>query len=647
MTLRVDRLASPAEQLSLFEEPASLAQSAPPSALPGAGSDSHEIRGTSRLMGKDLTMTTAPFVHLHVHSDYSPMRGVSSLEELCVSAQRQGMPAMALTDTNGLYGAIRFIEHGEAAQVTADSRRRTHDRRPSRSAVGQNARRLCQPLPSAVRTPLRSVVQFYRVDRRYRSGLILITDDEQALTAWAQESPEDLYVELTPGPAMITRCVQPPDRSSARRDQPRALCETGRFCHASPASRHRPQYDAFSPAAQPVVRLRIGSCRRRRWHTIFRMSLPRLENTGRIADACHTDWSFGDTIFPAFRQLSDGEASICSRKNLREVRSQRYGTLSLDIRERIEHELTLIHEKALRITFLIVEEIVRQAPRTCGRGSVAASIVSYCLGITHVDPIKHHLFFERFLNPGRKDPPDIDIDFPWDERDDILEWVFKTYGGQQAAMVANQNTLASRRHPRNRRKSTACPPKKSAGFLAASCVARTFCGSTECPSRDHMGPISSRRDLQLKAPWPDIPRRRRPAQNHFRHLSLHCGGIVIVPDEIRHYVPVEIAAKGCAGHPMGKRSNGRGRTSQNRSLRQSLPGRHPRRAERHRTQHRPEDRLCRWDPLNDPATQELIRRGDTMGCFYIESPATRLLLKKLWSGMPADRRPYAMSSNIS
>ena len=98
------------------------------------------------------------------------------------------------------------------------------------------------------------------------------------------------------------------------------------------------------------------------------------------------------------------------------------------VTQRIEKELTVIRDKGYADYFLVVDEIVRQAPRTCGRGSAAASIVSYCLGITHVDPIRHNLLFERFLNPGRHDPPDIDIDFPWDERPKILEWVFAHYG---------------------------------------------------------------------------------------------------------------------------------------------------------------------------------------------------------------------------
>ena len=86
--------------------------------------------------------------------------------------------------------------------------------------------------------------------------------------------------------------------------------------------------------------------------------------------------------------------------------------------------------------FLIVADIVKESPRTCGRGSGAASLVAYCLGITNVCPIKHNLYFERFLNPGRKDPPDIDVDFAWDERDQVIEKVLSKHKGH-AAMVSN------------------------------------------------------------------------------------------------------------------------------------------------------------------------------------------------------------------
>ena len=100
---------------------------------------------------------------------------------------------------------------------------------------------------------------------------------------------------------------------------------------------------------------------------------------------------------------------------------RRYGEeLSEAVVERLEHELAIIAPMGFAAYFLIVRDIVALSPRTCGRGSGAASLVAYCLGITNVCPLKHNLYFERFLNPGRTDPPDIDVDFAWDERDAVL-----------------------------------------------------------------------------------------------------------------------------------------------------------------------------------------------------------------------------------
>src|SRR6185437_15208639 len=131
------------------------------------------------------------------------------------------------------------------------------------------------------------------------------------------------------------------------------------------------------------------------------------------------------------------------------------------------------------------------------------------------------------------------------------------------------------------------------------------------------------------------------AQNHFRHLSMHCGGVVIVPDDIRRYVPVEFTVKGLPVIQWEKdQTEDAGLVKidilGNRSLaviRDALSAivKHTGRTIDYAT----------WDPLNDAATQDAIRRGDTIGCFYIESPATRLLLRKLWIGMPPHRRAEA------
>lgn len=356
-----------------------------------------------------------------------------------------------------------------------------------------------------------------------------------------------------------------------------------------------------------------------------------LAHTRRIAESCKSDWDFKETIFPAFRALSDHEAFTLLREKTYAGAARRYGGLSPAVIQRIEHELAVIREKGYAHYFLVVEEIVRQAPRTCGRGSAAASIVSYCLGITHIEPLRHHLFFERFLNTGRHDPPDIDIDFPWDERDRILDFVFARYGAQRAAMVANQNTLGAQAAFREVAKVYGMPPSEIGRMARRIAVAQVRApgagGAAGAPA--------------LPEPWPEILRLAGRLHGHFRHLSLHCGGVVIVPDELRRYVPVEVAAKGVPVIQWEKDQCEEAGLVKidllgNRSLsviRDALA------AIARNTGRRIE--YASWDPLPDPETRDLIRRGETIGCFYIESPATRLLLTKLWRGMPPARRAAA------
>ena len=576
-------------------------------------------------------------IHLHVHSDFSPMRGVSSLPALTAAVRAQQGTAIALTDTNGLYGAIRFVEETRqsglrpilgAELITAGHRAVLLAKTPEGYA------NLCRILSAR---HCDASIDFVKTVTRHRTGLIILTDDEPALQAWCQDSVQDLYVELTPGPAMHDALA-----CSRRMHLPPVATNRVHFIRPDEFSVHR----LLRTIALNTTLSRLPAdacCAPTQWlmpPAAMRARFPHvpeaLDNTVRIADVCHTDWNFRETIFPAFRQLSNDEASALLRKKSYAGACRRYGTISPTIRRRLEHELALISHKRFAHYFLIVDEIVRQAPRTCGRGSVAASIVSYCLEITHVDPIRHNLFFERFLNPGRKDPPDIDIDFPWDERDDIIKWVFDHYGTHRAAMVANQNTLGLRAAFREVAKVHGIPPAEIGRVSSLIMRRKEFLRFDETPTArmwaDRLG-----RELRLAEPWPLIIRSAVQVQNHFRHLSVHCGGVVIVPDEIRRYVPVEIAAKGVPVIQWEKdQTEDAGLVKidllGNRSLaviRDTLDA-IARNTGRHID-------YAAWDPLHDPATQALIKQGDTIGCFYIESPATRLLLKKLWGGMPVQR----------
>ena len=128
-------------------------------------------------------------------------------------------------------------------------------------------------------------------------------------------------------------------------------------------------------------------------------------------------------------------------------------------RDRLEHELAIIGLKGFADYFLVVRDIVQHGPTHCGRGSVANSVVSYCLGITHVEPLGAGLLFERFLNPERRDPPDIDLDFPWDERDNVLAYVFRRYphptgrdGGQPQLLPPARRAARGGQGPRPARR---------------------------------------------------------------------------------------------------------------------------------------------------------------------------------------------------
>lgn len=583
----------------------------------------------------------ADVVPLHTHSSYSPMWGVPTLEALCQAARAQGHDRLALTDTNGLYGAIRFLDVAKHAGLKPilGAELLQHQHRAVLLAKNPNGyANLCRLLSARHED---DGFEFITAVAQYRDGLVILSDDQSALTVWRKASAEDLYVELTSGTDL-----QAAVDFSRHTGLPPVATTRAAMLHPSEYEAHR-LLRAIA-LNTTLSRLRAAyCCAPSHWlmpPSAIERHLPHmpdaLANTRHIAEHCSTDWAFDTTVFPSFRRLSADAAFETLRANTYKGAQGRYGTVSEPIRQRIEYELGIIRDKRYADYFLVVEEIVRQSPRTCGRGSAAASIVSYCLGITHVDPIRHHLLFERFLNPGRHDPPDIDIDFPWDERPKILEWVFARYGAHQAAMVANQNTLAARAAMREIAKVYGLPAAEIGKALDLLHRRADFVEvTTDSTLKTWAAQVCAA--LRLNPPWPDILFWAGQLQGHFRHLGLHPGGVVLVPDEIRRYVPVERSASGIPVIQWEKdQAEDAGLVKidllGNRSLAVIRDALASIAADRGRTID-----YAAWDPISDTDTQDLIRRGDTMGCFYIESPATRLLLKKLWTTMPPAQRARA------
>jgi error-prone DNA polymerase len=541
-----------------------------------------------------------------------------------------GMKTLALTDRNGLYAIPRFIQAAREAgikPIIGAEAVTDHERAVLLAQDDAGYANLCRLLSDLHgQAPFDLAVAV----NRYRRGLIVISDDERLLATAQTQSPAGLYVELSPGhashralrlarelglPAVATcRAVFLEDRDLHLHRVLRAIHLNTKLSRLKPKDTASGEDRLLTPGAMA---------------DLFAHCPEAPQNSRLIAENCKTDWDFSPTVFPAYRDLSDHEAAAELEQRARQGAIRRYGAINARVEERLHKELSIIRNKGFSHYFLVVEEIAKQSERTCGRGSAAASLVAYCLEITHVDPIRHNLFFERFLNEGRTDPPDIDIDFPWDERDAVLDFAFRRYGTKRAAMVANQVGFKGRAALREVAKVyglTAVEIKEMteriSGFWKADQAAGAVMGH----------PLF--KGEALRPDWQEIMATAQRLKGHLRHLSLHCGGLIIVPDEIRKYVPVEQSRK---GYPLIQWEKDQAEESGlvkidilgNRSLaviRDAM-------AAVERNVGITID-YASWQPLEDKATQNLLRSGQTMGCFYLESPSIRLLLRKIWGEAP-------------
>ncbi len=568
------------------------------------------------------------FAHLNVHSHYSRGWGIPDVEDLCLAARALGMDTLALTDTNGLYGLIPFLEAAREAGVrpVVGSELVAGPHRAVLLVRDENGyANLCRLISARHCDPEFDLAVALRVQRR---GLIVISDDTKVLKALRKDGVEDLFVEVSPGYGMA-RCIAFSRRSGIPPIATNRACLLGRdqfpLHRVLRAVALNTKLSRLTPA--DTGREYNTLCTPRDMIDRFPHAPQAIRNTLRAADRCKKDWPLGRLIFPRFESMDDDEAFERLRRLTLEGCRRRYGRITRAVRERVAHEMDIIREKNFAHYFLVVADITCRAPRSCGRGSAAASIVAYALGITHVDPIRHNLFFERFLNPGRKDPPDIDVDFAWDEREQVLDYVFARYGHGRAAMVANHNTYGARSAIREVAKVFGLPDEeigRVTGKIGFGWRLRDVWEDLETHPR--------MRELRFDPPWDEILATAVRLEDHLNHLSVHCGGVVIVPDEVRRYCPVEISAGGVQVLQWEKEAVEEAGLVKvdllgNRSLaviRDAL-------AMVERNTGRRID-YAGWDPVDDPKTLKVFYRGETMGVFYFESPATRQVLVKVASG---------------
>jgi len=568
------------------------------------------------------------FTHLHVHSNFSFCRGASRIEDLVDAALARGMSSMALTDINGVYGLVWFRQYAaeRGLRPIAGAELRTETERAVLLAHNRDGyETLCHIISRRHFEPAFSLSGSLM---EQRENLIVISDRLPLLQTLAkQNGTGQIYVELNDPvaespllsfsracgiPAVATNDVYFVDPS----DFP--LHRLLRAIDLNACLSRLPPGEVVSEDRW----LKPEEAMARRYPHVTKA----LENTQRIAADCSADLDAG-VVFPSFDVPDGSDPFEYLKEECYRGAERRYGELSDSVLKRLEHELAIIKDKGFATYFLIVRDIVRQSARTCGRGSAAASLVAYCLGITHVEPVTHNLFFERFLNEGRTDPPDIDIDFPWDERDGVFDYVFRKYGASRAAMISNHVGFRPRAAVREIAKVYGIPEQE---IKSVTQRMGYYWSLRHLDDRIKDDPVY--KDMELKDPWPEIFRLATRLKGYPRYMSVHCGGIVIAPDRIDRYVPVEPAPKGV---PIIQWEKDQAEDAGlikidllgNRSLsviRDALSA--------VKENYGIEIDYEQWDPTTDPKTQEIFRKGETVGVFYTESPSMRQLQQKCRMG---------------
>jgi DNA polymerase III subunit alpha len=592
------------------------------------------------------------FVHLRCHSRYSFLRAVPSPAELVARARALGMPAVALTDTNGLYAAIPFYQAAREAGIkpiigaTLDiDIREAKDEKRNETLVLLAAdragyRNLCRLITR--RHLDNRPVSLEQLAAHARGLLALFAPANAGLPAAAggggplkeifrgalylearhfpqsNRGRSNLRAALALARALALPIVATNDVHFLRPEEEfdhRVLnaIRTGALLTGVEKSELAGAEAWFKPAGEMA--------------RAFADYPEALRATLEIAERANLELELGRLIFPAF-PVPEGETAFSWLWKLCfEGARERYRPVRPEVLARLTHELEVIDRLGLAPYFLLVREIIEEARRrgipVAGRGSAASSMVSYCLGISRVCPLRWGLYFERFLNEQRGDCPDIDLDICGARRDELLDYVYRRWGAERVAMIASFITMHARMAVQEVAKVFGLPPREVNHF------------TRRLPHRPVREILEAMRVLpECRAlpageePWKSILEVARRLDDFPRHLGIHPCGTVIAPQPLADFAPLEVAAKGIVVTQYDMNAiealglvkmdllGQRGLTTM--SL--ALAGIEQSRGER-----------IAFDaiPENDSATCAMIAAGRTMGVFQIESPGMRGLLRTL------------------
>jgi len=619
----------------------------------------------------------ADFVHLHVHSEYSLLDGLSKIDDLIARVQKQKMKALAITDHGAMYGAIKFHNALKAVDIkpiigiegyltTAD----LQDKSP-----GVQKQTYHQLLLAKNQTGYQNLMKLttiahleghyyrprfdFKTLEKYASGLIATSSciqgiipqlikngkEKQALEKcqyFLKLFGDDFYLELQKHqgvpelnlinktllkfsrqlgiPVIATNDVHYVNLKDAKAQDALLAIQTKTTLEDKNRLTMIDSPDYYLTSADEMKQL-------------FPNQPDALKNTLAVAEKCNLNIPTGKWILPQY-PLPKGYKK--SEKYLKDLANQglkqRYKTIKSEIQKRLDYELKIICDKGFATYFLIVQDFVNWSKKNHirvgpGRGSVAGSLVAYALRITSINPLEHDIPFERFMNPQRPSPPDIDLDFADDRRDEVIEYVAKKYGKDRVAQIITFGTMEARGSVRDIGRVLGMPysePDRIAKLIP-------FGYSIE----EALINVAELQEFYKQKNYKELLNLAEKVEGTARHASTHAAGVVIGDKALTQYTPLQLESRNnrimtqydmysldCNITPdaigllkidlLGLRNLTTLQNSINFVYQQTKK---------------------RVDvseiPLDEPKVYQLLSQGDTIGIFQLESAGMRRVARKL------------------
>ncbi|MFY9484376.1 MAG: DNA polymerase III subunit alpha [Patescibacteria group bacterium] len=526
------------------------------------------------------------FVHLHVHSHFSLLDGLAKVPDLINKAKEMGQEAIALTDHGAMYGVIEFYRAAQAAEIkpiigaeiyiaprAMTDKEPKLDTRPYHLTVlaknEQGYRNLMKLVSEG------HLTGFYykpRIDkallRKHAEGLIALSGCPAAeiprllqegnyqrakviannyITIFGQEN---FFFEIQPHPEIPEQALTNKGilKLSEELKIPLVATNDTHYINLKDKQAHEVllaiqtgrDIDDQTRLTMQATDLHLAS------EQEMRGKLPDLpqaiENTVKVAELCNLTLPFGQLILPHFEVPTKQNALDYLRTQVEKGFAIRYGKGTSAIRERLEYELEVIGKTGFAEYFLIVADIVNWAKGRDiwvgpGRGSAAGSIVSYCLNITDLDPIHYRLLFERFLNPERIAPPDIDLDFADDRRDEVIAYIVKKYGHDRVGQIITFGVMKARLATRDVTRALGYP------YALGDRIAKLVPFGSDLEQGIKQVP-------ELMALYNQDPSAKKVIDMSFqlegvvRHASTHAAGVVISKEPLVNYTPLQRSTTG-------------------------------------------------------------------------------------------------------